>query len=163
MGLLHSLTGEGKLINASCERRTWMEGDTEVTELVRTEDREWYALTESLVNAAMTAIYTDVYDPVECAESGSGYVTGVYFFLKETGTGTALSAGEKVYWNPNTDLITTTPGTLNLMGWVWEYTGDDDSEVIVMIARYTQNASITDPTIGAYTLTRNITGKMRSM
>ena len=165
MTLSNSMTGEGKLVYANSEVRTWIEHPAwdvwnEVKETVRTEEREWYALTESLIDAAM-AIHTEVYDPLDCAVSKAVGLEGVYIFEKETGIETHLLAGEKVYWNPATDLITTIPGTLNLMGWVWEYAGSSDVEVKVAVARYSQNATLTEPAIGAYTLTRHIESKVR--
>ena len=166
MGLATDVEGNGKLLHISSEIRTWIESDAftyhEVRETVTREEREWYALDEDAIIGAISS-HEDKVDPSDYPTKifrATDY-PGAFDFPKETGVDTALTRGEKVYWDDFDEVATAIMGSFVLIGYVCEDAGDDDDQVIVAMAYYTQHATLTEPVIGAYTLTRHIESKVR--
>ena len=167
MGLAFSITGAGKLINSSTETRRWIKTTTDeegerisyrVVETVRSEEREWYALNKA------GAIYeishaTHIANLAQYAIS-EGDVSGLYYFAKETGEGTELYLNYLVYWDDVNQWVTDVAGDFEIVGYVWEWADTFEDEVLVAIANLWHNVTLTDPVIGAYTLSRNIESKV---
>lgn len=79
----------------------------------------------SLVGVAHVAIAADTL--------GSLAVTGgVYRFTKTAGSGTAFTAGQKVYWDADPGEITTTSSGNTAFGYTIAAASDDDTTVDVL-------------------------------
>ncbi len=57
---------------------------------------------------------------------------GVWVMPKSSGTGTALTAGQVVYWDASNSVVTTTASTHKIRGKVTEAASDSATTVLVM-------------------------------
>jgi predicted RecA/RadA family phage recombinase len=64
---------------------------------------------------------------------GALSVSGVFSFPKATGSGSAISAGEKCYWNTSTSKAQTTASTYKLIGKCIAAASDDDTTVEIRL------------------------------
>jgi len=72
---------------------------------------------------------------IDADREGSLQVIGpqaVWIFPKSTGSGTALTAGQVVYWDAGNTVVTTTASTHKICGKVVEAAGVNASTVLVM-------------------------------
>jgi len=74
-----------------------------------------------LVGVALSAITAN--------ELGSLCVEGVLAFPKDTGSSSAISVGEKCYWDASNEVATTTVGSNKLIGKCVKAAAADDSTV----------------------------------
>ena len=75
--------------------------------------------------------------PSAIAASTLGHVQieGIIRLPKDTGSGTALTQGTKVYWDAGNQVVTTTAGANKVAGYVAKAAAAGDSTVHVKMAR----------------------------
>jgi len=75
--------------------------------------------------------------PVAISAGVKGAVTikGVVRFPKDTGSGSALDAGTKVYWDPDSEIVTSTADGLKCAGYTVGAAAADDETVDVDLCR----------------------------
>ena len=66
---------------------------------------------------------------------GALSIYGIFNFAKSAGSGTAIAAGTKVYWDASNEVVTTTAGSNKCIGYTVEACTDDDTDVDVFLAR----------------------------
>ena len=71
--------------------------------------------------------------PIPANTLGAIAVVGVFSFPKATATGSGMTAGTKVYWDPTNLVVTATAGTLQLLGKTTEDCADADTTVLVRL------------------------------
>jgi predicted RecA/RadA family phage recombinase len=64
---------------------------------------------------------------------GALAVEGVFDVDKDTGSGTAITAGADIYWDSGNEVATTTVGSNKYMGKAVEAADDDDEKVRVRL------------------------------
>jgi len=72
---------------------------------------------------------------IDANVQGALAVEGVFDFPKADGSGTAISAGAKVYWDDTNDQATETAGANVYIGKVVEAATDDDTTVRVRMSQ----------------------------
>lgn len=73
--------------------------------------------------------------PIAANTPGSLAVAGVFDFPKAAGTGSAIDAGTKVYWDATANVATTTVGTNKLLGKTVKAAADADATVRVRLSQ----------------------------
>jgi predicted RecA/RadA family phage recombinase len=71
--------------------------------------------------------------PIAAGALGALAVSGVFDFPKATGGGTAIAAGQPVYWDGNNEVVTTNGDLYILMGHCVAAAGDDDTTARVRL------------------------------
>lgn len=73
---------------------------------------------------------------IPAGTQGSLATTGVFDFPKTAGAGTAIPAGTRCLWNPNTSIAfagDSPPVGMTMLGWCVRDAGDDDTTVRIRL------------------------------
>jgi predicted RecA/RadA family phage recombinase len=73
--------------------------------------------------------------PIPANRFGSVAVAGIFDFPKTSGTGTAIAAGTKVYWNATTKIATATADGATFLGKTTKAAADADTTVRVRLSQ----------------------------
>jgi len=70
---------------------------------------------------------------IDANDKGAIWPTGIYKLPKSTDSGSALTVGNKVYWDASNGVVTTTVGSNVYIGKVVKAAADSDSDVSVRL------------------------------